>query len=127
MNSGLVEAGGTGIEPATCGFGESGTAFFPVLSRLASEVRPEFKPFLVSSRLSTSEFPAVKSAVNTTPPSPLHQFSKENVFHLPIWTSKLTTEEVLDQHSDDDTLVHDAHDRLDCGDPRLRQFNRIKM
>jgi len=23
-------AGGTGIEPATCGFGESGTAFFPV-------------------------------------------------------------------------------------------------
>jgi hypothetical protein len=23
-------AGGTGIEPATCGFGESGTAVFPV-------------------------------------------------------------------------------------------------
>jgi len=77
--------------------------------------------------MSTSEPPAVKSAVNTTPPSPLHQFSKENVFHLPIWASKLTTEEVLDQHSDDNTLVHDAHDRLDCGDPRLRQFNRIKM
>jgi hypothetical protein len=62
-------AGGTGIEPVTCGFGESGTAFFPVLFRLASWVRPDFKPFLVSGRLGTSESPAVKSAVNA-----LHYF-----------------------------------------------------
>jgi hypothetical protein len=30
MNSAFLRAGGTGIEPATCGFGESGIAFFPV-------------------------------------------------------------------------------------------------
>src|SRR5689334_14789416 len=59
-------AGGTGIEPAPCGFGESGTAFFPVLFRLACCVTPEFKPFLVSGRLSTSERSAVKSAVSMT-------------------------------------------------------------
>jgi hypothetical protein len=64
MNSAIVGAGGTGIEPAPCGCGESGSAFFPVSSRLASCARPEFKPFLVSSRLSASECPAVKSAVN---------------------------------------------------------------
>jgi hypothetical protein len=30
LNSGYNGAGGTGIEPATCGVGESGAAFFPV-------------------------------------------------------------------------------------------------
>ena len=61
-------AGGTGIEPATCGFGESGAAFFPVRSRLSHRARPEFKPVLVSGRLSTSEAPAVNSAVNMAQP-----------------------------------------------------------
>ena len=72
-------AGGTGIEPATCGFGESGIAFFPVLSRLSRRVRPEFKPFLVSSRLRTSAPPAVKCAVNLTQPSALSISTRQRV------------------------------------------------
>jgi hypothetical protein len=42
-------------------------AFFPVLSCLACWVSPEFKPIPVSSRLSTSARPAVKSAVSALP------------------------------------------------------------